>query len=527
MRARPGCRLRGSGILFIAEPQRSFFRLFSSGSTPVPHLPAARPPKPKKLSPGLVVLACLAGLGLLLLGSGGAWLRSWLVYPYLSEQERIETFNDAVVGYSPGGVAARLERGGLTVLSRSDIAQVGASKCTRESTCAESSRRICKFVSVTFYCAYAVTDTAGNAATAIVKANSNPKYEVGTNIPGSPKWLLTENLSSRDATEKLCEFGFGCQPATGAGAVSSSGAPASAAPAAPARSADAAPPSPARETTDCKGIRADVVGKGETCLDPGDPARREFVDCNKGFCGPTMVALPKGSGVRGSSPADVARLLKNDPPARPDRFQEETPQRAVTIAYQLAVGKFEVTAAAWTACVADGGCTRRLTDHGGRPATGMSWDDITNQYLPWLNRKLGLSGANAYRLLTETEWEYAARAGTTTQYAFGDIISTAQAAFFHMDDPVDVGSFAPNAFGLHDMHGNAAEWVQDCFEAGAYQTAPVDGAAHRPRDCSNRSVRGGSWTEHPKALRSASRYHNLPNDPLANGFRVARTLGVR
>ena len=147
--------------------------------------------------------------------------------------------------------------------------------------------------------------------------------------------------------------------------------------------------------------------------------------------------------------------------------------------------------------------------------------------LPWLNRRLGLSGANAYRLLTEAEWEYAARAGTTTKYAFCDIISTAQARFSEIDYAIKVGSFAPNGFGLYDMHGNAAEWVQDCFENTAYDDAPVDGSVHTPRDCRNRAVRGGSWADHPNVLRSAHRSYGLPDEQRGNGFRVARTLVVR
>ena len=175
----------------------------------------------------------------------------------------------------------------------------------------------------------------------------------------------------------------------------------------------------------------------------------------------------------------------------------------VTIGYQLAVGKFEATLDAWNACVADGGCAYRPGEgsnpaRGARPVIGVSWNDVTNGFLPWLNRRLGLSGANAYRLLTEAEWEYAARAGTTTRYAFGDIISTAQARFSEIDHALEVGSFAPNGFGLHDMHGNAPEWVQDCFENTAYDDAPVDGSVHTPRDCRNRAVRGGSWADHPQ-----------------------------
>jgi formylglycine-generating enzyme required for sulfatase activity len=417
----------------------------------------------------------------------------------------------------------------MTVLGRSDIVEVGASKCTRESSCLESSRRSCRYVLVQFTCAYAVKDATGHAAAAVVKYSSNRDYRVGVNIPGSPKPLLPESVGFREAEEKLCELGFGCKPATGAHAAA-------------APRGDAAPAAPPPPAGTCQGFRAEVIGNGETCLDPGDPARREFKDCNDGFCGPTMVALPKGRGLRGSSAADIARLVRDDPRASwtaeserifgrpPDRFRSERPQREVTIGYQLAVGKFEVTFDAWHACVADGDCKHTGASNqarGARPVNDISWRDITTEFLPWLNRKLGLSGPSAYRLLTEAEWEYAARAGTTTKYAFGDILSTAQARFGG-DGAEEVGFFAPNGFGLHDMHGNAAEWVQDCFEATAYDDAPVDGSVHSPRDCRNRVHRGGSSTDHhPHVLRSAHRGYGLPDDRLEYGFRVARTLVVR
>jgi formylglycine-generating enzyme required for sulfatase activity len=482
-------------------------------------------------------LAASAVIALFLLMVGWAWVRAWWVYPDLSQQQRLERFSDALGQFTYGGVTARLERGGMTVLGRSDIAEVGASKCTRESSCLERRRsRGCTYVLVQFTCAYAVKDGTGGAAAAVVRFSSNPDYSVGVDIPGSPKPLLIESVGFREAEEKLCELGFGCKPATGA----NPGAHAAAGP-----RSDAAPSaSPPAGATTCQGFRAEVVGKGETCLDPSDPARREFKDCNNGFCGPAMVALPKGRGLRGSSAADIARLTRDDPRVSwtaeserifgrpPDRFRSERPQREVTIGYQLAVGKFEVTFDAWDACVADRSCQHRPTDassqaRGARPVGDISWRYITTEFLPWLNRKLGLSGASAYRLLTEAEWEYAARAGTTTKYAFGDILSTAQARF-GADSAVAVGSFAPNGFGLHDMHGNAAEWVQDCFEATAYDDAPVDGSAHAPRDCRNRALRGGSFADnHPHVLRSAYRGSDLPDDRLAHGFRVARTLVVR
>jgi len=240
-----------------------------------------------------------------------------------------------------------------------------------------------------------------------------------------------------------------------------------------------------------------------------------------------MVVLPKGRSVRGSSTADIERLLKDDPRTSRDSFKSEGPQREVAIGYELAVAKFETTFDAWDACVSDGACKYRPNDpshptRGTRPVVHVSWNDITGEFLPWFNGKLGLSGPSAYRLLTEAEWEYAARAGTTTKFAFGDIVSTREARFYESHS-VEVGSFAPNAFGLHDMHGNVAEWVQDCFD-GDYAGAPVDGSAHIPRNCGSRIYRGGSWEDLPLFLRSAYRGIKDPKDRTGRGFRVARTL---
>jgi formylglycine-generating enzyme required for sulfatase activity len=201
------------------------------------------------------------------------------------------------------------------------------------------------------------------------------------------------------------------------------------------------------------------------------------------------------------------------------------------------VGKFEVTFAEWDACVTGGGCTYSPKDFGSgrgkRPVINVSWDDITGQYLPWLNRRTG----KTYSLLTETEWEYAARAGTTTRFAFGDTITRGQAQYSEGDSgssggAVEVGSFPPNAFGLHDMHGNVWEWVQDCW-SGSYDRASSDGSARTggaawawvTGACKSRILRGGSWFLQAANARSANRWGWPPgNRTFDMGFRVARTL---
>jgi formylglycine-generating enzyme required for sulfatase activity len=152
----------------------------------------------------------------------------------------------------------------------------------------------------------------------------------------------------------------------------------------------------------------------------------------------------------------------------------------------------------------------------------VSWQNVTDEYLPWLSRKTGKS----YRLLSEAEWEYAARAGTKTRYSFGHTIGKDQANYSGIGT-VAVGSRPPNAFGLHDMHGNANEWVQDCWNRD-YAGAPSDGSAWVTGDCNCRVIRGGSWGGEAQWLRSASRGKDCTNFFPVNafGFRVARALTI-
>ncbi len=158
----------------------------------------------------------------------------------------------------------------------------------------------------------------------------------------------------------------------------------------------------------------------------------------------------------------------------------------------------------------------------------MSWTDATGEYLAWLTRKTG----QTYRLLSEVEWEYCARAGTTTPFSTGNSIGTDAANFdgtstyggsakgVYRQRTLEVGSFPANAFGLHDMHGNVWEFVQDCY-SGSYDAAkpPPDAASCQ------RVVRGGSWIDAPRALRSAYRGKIAPDARfIYRGFRVARSL---
>jgi formylglycine-generating enzyme required for sulfatase activity len=249
-----------------------------------------------------------------------------------------------------------------------------------------------------------------------------------------------------------------------------------------------------------------------TCAAAGQPGN-SFRDCP--LC-PELVVVPAGSFMMGSNKG------------RPD----ETPVHKVTIAKPFAVCKFEVTFAEWDACVAAGGCQHKPEDEGSgrgkRPVVNVRWDDITKQYLPWLSRKTG----KTYRLLSEAEWEYAARAGTTTVYSWGDDVGKGNANCSGCSSQWDgtktapVGSFKANSFGLHDMHGNVSEWVQDCY-ADNYKDAPADGSARDQKDCKARVVRGGSWLIGFGAMRAAYHYSFRPSSLNGDGgFRVARVLST-
>ncbi len=207
----------------------------------------------------------------------------------------------------------------------------------------------------------------------------------------------------------------------------------------------------------------------------------------------------------------------------------EFPVHTVTIPAPLAVGKYEVTFSEWDACVEAGGCRHVPDDagwgRGNRPVVRVSWED-TQEYVAWLSAETGFE----YRLLSESEWEYAARAGSRTAYSWGDEIGDNRAncdgcgSRWDDDRTAPVGSFAANAFGLHDMHGNVYEWVEDCWN-GSYVGAPSDGSAWLLGNCSFRVLRGGSWNYPPWNLRSASRFRSWTGYRSLNyGFRVARTL---
>ncbi|MBV8810764.1 MAG: formylglycine-generating enzyme family protein [Acidobacteriaceae bacterium] len=277
-------------------------------------------------------------------------------------------------------------------------------------------------------------------------------------------------------------------------------------------------------------------------------AGQSFRDCND-YC-PEMIVVPPG------------RFTIGSPISEAGRGSDENPQRVVTIAYALAVGKYPVTRREFAAFVEDsrrklgpcehwdgksfqieeGVCWSNVfhqTDQ--HPVVCVNWDD-SQAYVQWLSRKTG----KRYRLLSEAEWEYAARAGTTTAWYWGgnesdqcryangaDLSAKAQgvttAGLVTCEDKYShtspVGSFRPNKFGLYDMAGNVGEWVEDCYH-NAYRDTPADGSAVEscmPRFHNARVMRGGAWNAIPAWLRSASRDVEVPSLRADTfGFRVAR-----
>jgi formylglycine-generating enzyme required for sulfatase activity len=246
----------------------------------------------------------------------------------------------------------------------------------------------------------------------------------------------------------------------------------------------------------------------ERALRPKD-VFKECANC------PDMVVIAAGEFVMGS------------PANEKSRVSTETPQHKVTIARPFAVAKFELTFDEWNVCSNHGDCPRDIgasnIGRGQQPVITVNWEDA-QRYVRWLSRVTGKS----YRLLSESEWEYAARAATLTRYSFGDDESLVGHYGWHTENSGHqahpVGEKRPNEFGLYDMHGNVWEWVEDCWNSD-FKGAPADGAAWLNGECSRRVIRGGSWNEDAGVLRSASRNRSTTGDRGNNlGLRVARTL---
>lgn len=242
-----------------------------------------------------------------------------------------------------------------------------------------------------------------------------------------------------------------------------------------------------------------------------------------------MVVVPRGAAVLGS------------PLGEPGRQSNELTPHVVTFAKPFAVGQFTVTFDQWDACVADHGCNNYSPDddsfgRSNRPVIFVSWDDA-QAYVDWLKKKT----EQPYRLLSEAEWEYAARGCTNancpnTPFWFGPIrpeLANYDSRYAYdgspkaerqlQTQPVDQGK--PNPFGLYNMLGNVQQWVEDCWNP-ALTSVPADGSAILTGDCADRVIRGGSWSDKPGELRAAARSWDSASDRESPniGIRIARTL---
>jgi formylglycine-generating enzyme required for sulfatase activity len=324
-----------------------------------------------------------------------------------------------------------------------------------------------------------------------------------------------------------------------------------------------APPLPAPSpVAPCGGVTtASLASRGVEVLKPDEACAltrgdvfKECADC------PAMVVVPEGLFTMGS------------PPSEPGRYDAEGPQHVVKIARAFAVGKFDVTKDEFAAFVKDTGYDagskcwswngkagkgEEVSGHswrdpgfaqtGSHPVVCVNWNDA-QKYVEWLSAK----AKHPYRLLSEPEWEYSARArtepGTYPRYFFGD----SEADFCQYGNGADqtakakvpgasgwvivpcsdgyaytspAGAFKPNAFGLYDMHGNVWQWVQDCYDKDAYKHPASDGSPIEYAECGQRVSRGGSWNDFPRFLRAADRGFGVPSHRYFYlGFRVARTL---
>ena len=260
-----------------------------------------------------------------------------------------------------------------------------------------------------------------------------------------------------------------------------------------------------------------LTPQAEQGLKPKDSFRECSPEPGKDYC-PEMIVVPAGSFTMGS------------PPTEKGHDDHEGPQHQVTIRKPFAVSKFALTFDEWDACVDFGACTAGATDlgwgRGQHPMINATWDDA-KRYVAWLSRMTG----KPYRLLTEAEYEYVARAGTQTAYPWGKDVGTNNAncngcgSRWDGAQTAPVGSFAANEFGLYDVAGNAMQWVEDCYHPN-YTDAPADGSAWtRGGDCTRRIDRGGSWHDTPDYVRSAARDRGTSDRRGYDlGFRVARTL---
>ena len=231
-----------------------------------------------------------------------------------------------------------------------------------------------------------------------------------------------------------------------------------------------------------------------------------FKDCTK--C-PEMVVVPAGYFTMGNIDGDGDA--------------SEKPSHQVKIPKPFAVGKFEITFEEWDWCATEGECGNYLPSdwawgRGRKPVININWEDAKS-YVKWISEKTN----QRYRLLSESEWEYVARAGATKQFGAGIVTSGVNAFNIRRGTSV-VGSFPPNAFGLYDILGNVAEWTEDCWNK-TYVGAPTSGNAWEAGRCRKKVVRGGAWNSHYTRVHISERSGlGAGVRTFGSGFRVARDI---
>jgi formylglycine-generating enzyme required for sulfatase activity len=283
-------------------------------------------------------------------------------------------------------------------------------------------------------------------------------------------------------------------------------------PAPPAEATQNPPASLPQQFFAAKGVQP-LTPELEQALKPKD----SFRECD--VC-PEMVVVPKGSFTMGTPIGEV------------DRAKGEDPLHRVTLARPFAVGRFSISFDEWDACGCNGEKGDDKFGRGRLPAQGIAFD-AAKSYLTWLSHKVG----RTYRLPSESEREYFTRAGTTTPFWFGRTISPQDANYrastpydngprgVDSKGPVVVDSYAPNPFGLYQVHGNVWEWTEDCFNKRYTEDTPTDGAPWLEGDCAKRMVRGGTWNWSADVARSGARDDSSIG--YSSSFRVVRTLNVR
>ena len=348
-------------------------------------------------------------------------------------------------------------------------------------------------------------------------------------IDSYPKEVLKQRAAKRKAEREAAA-------AVAASGTASELTPISEAAPAVAETSDepAAAPTPVNET-----IRDDPAFVNETVpahlQSATETAETETVSAS--------AAVAPGPVVAGSSPMGIDMVVINpgtgilgSPDSEEKRARFENPLRNTSISYKFEVSKYEITFDDWAKCLKDGGCAGHKPDdkewgRGKRPVIDVSFNDAKN-FVKWLNKKTG----ETYRLLSEVEWEYVARAGQTGPFGTGNDISSKDANFDgkapygtgaagpYLRKTQPVGQYEPNAFGVYDMHGNVYEWVEDCWNAD-HTGAVGDGSPRTDGDCDFRVMKGGSWVTHGYQARAAARIRYVTDYRYDDyGIRIARTL---